>query len=341
MKKILVSSLSVIALAVLGTGCLKDKDFEDGRYGTVVGDARAVSFPQSRSASSITYGVVSSSSTQDISGPIIAIEGPTQSSDVNVTLQINDALVTADPTLTILPPSEYTIDLTRTIPAGAVYDSAFKITLPNSSNLDPNLIYAIGLTIASADNGFAVASNMRNIVLKFTVKNKYDGVYTITGSYVDNSNAAFTGRYPLEYRLVTTGPASVDVQLLVNGSWDPAYLFSTATGAGSYYGNYGLTMTFDPVTDEIIDLHNYYGDPSKALTAVGNPAAGTGAPQYWSGPPSIRRADLNPTGINAWDGTGATPVINIKHYMFQTTFGGGVTPRVELDEVWEYTGPRP
>ena len=337
MKKILVSSLSVIALAVLGTGCLKDKDFEDGRYGTVVGDARAVSFPQSRSASSITYGVVSSSTTQDLNGPIIAIEGPTQSSDVNVTLQINDALVTADPDLTILPPSEYTIDLTRTIPAGAVYDSSFRITLPNSSNLDPNLIYAIGLTIASADNGFAVASNMRDIVLKFTVKNKYDGVYTITGSYVDNSNAGFTGRYPLEYRLVTTGPSSVDVQLLVNGSWDPAYLFSN-NGAGSFYGSYGLTMTFDPATDNIAEIHNYYGDPSKALTAIGNPGAGTGAPNYAAS--NGRRATLDPTGVNNWDDSGATPVITIKHFMIQPSVVP-VGPRCEFDEVWEYTGPRP
>ncbi len=337
MKKILVSALSVIALAVLGTGCLKDKDFEDQRYGTVVGDARAVSFPQSRSANSITYGVVSSITSQDIQGPIIAIEGPTQSSDVNVTLQVNDALVTADPTLTVLPASEYTLDLTRTIPAGAVYDSAFMITLPNSSNLDPNLIYAIGLTIASADNGFSVASNMRNLVLKFTVKNKYDGVYTITGTYVDNSNANFSGRYPLEYRLVTTGPASVDVQLLVNGSWDPAYLFSN-NGAGSFYGSYGLTMTFDPTTDDIIDLHNYYGDPSKAITAVGNPSLGSGAPNFASS--NGRRAVLDPTGLNNWDGSGATPIITIKHFMLQPSVVP-VGPRVELDEVWEYTGPRP
>lgn len=337
MKKIFVSSLSVIALAILGTGCLKDKGFDDKRYGTVVSDGRAVSFPQSRSANSITYGVVSSASTQDIAGPIIALEAPIQSSDVNVTLQINDALVTADPDLTILPPSEYTVNLNRTIRAGAAYDSSFKITLPNSSNLDPNLIYAIGITIASADNGFNVASNMKNIVLKFTVKNKYDGVYTNTGSYVDNSNALFTGRYPLQYRLVTTGPASVDVQVFVNGSWDPAYLFSN-NGANSLYSSYGLTMTFDPTTDDIIDLHNYYGDPSKAVTAVGNPGAGSGAPNYAAA--NGRRATLDPTGVNNWDGSGVTPVITIKHFMLQPSVVP-VGPRCEFDEVWEYTGPRP
>ncbi|MEO6668777.1 MAG: DUF1735 domain-containing protein [Ferruginibacter sp.] len=342
MKKIIVSSLSIVALAILGTGCLKDKGFEDQNYGLQVPDSRAVSFPQSRSASSVTYGVLSSITPLDIAGPVIALEAPgPQSSDTRVTLQINDALVTADPDLTLMPASEYTIDLNRVIEAGQSFDSIL-VTLPHSANLDPNLIYGIGLSITSADNNFDVASNMKDLVLRFTVKNKYDGVYDNTGTFVDNTNPAFTDRYPLEYRLVTTGPASVDVQLNVNGSWDPAYLFFNGTG-GSFYGNYGLTMSFDPADDHIIEVHNYYGDQTKAPTAVGDPSQGSGAPTYVSGGPQFRSASLDPSGLNVFDDDTDpdNPVIYIKHWMFQQSFMGGTSPRVELDETWTRTGDRP
>jgi hypothetical protein len=341
MKKILVSSLSVVALAILGTGCLKDNDYEDQQFGTQVQDARAISFPLSRSVSSVTYGVLSSLDPVTVQGPFIAMEAPNaQSADVHYTVQIDDALVTADPSLTIMPPAEYSFDLNRSIVTGYMFDSII-INLPHSSNLDPNLTYGIGVRLVSADNGFTVAGNMSSLLLKFTVKNKYDGVYRNTGTFVDHTNPLFADRYPLEYRLVTTGPTSVDVQLLVNGSWDPAYLFFNGTG-GSFYGNYGLTMSFDPTNNDIIsDLHNYYGDPSKATTAVGTPSAGTGPPDYAAS--NTRRAVLDPTGVNRWEDPGAGPntaFITIKHQMLQPSVVPS-GPRCEFDELWERTGDRP
>ena len=349
MKKIIVSSLSILALAILGTGCLKDKGFENQDYGTQVQDARAVSFPQARSSSSVLYGILSSFTSLDVSGPVIALEAPgPQTSDTHISLQIDDALVTADPTLTVLPPAEYTLDINPIIVAGRTLDT-LTITLPHSSNLDPNLTYAIGVTITSADNNFAVASNMRSLVLKFGVKNKYDGVYTSTpgvgaanNGYIDHLNAAFTntGFSPYELRLVTAGPSTVFVTRLINGNWDPGFLFFTGTG-GSYYGNFGLVVTFDPATDHISEVHDYYGDPNNPPTGVGTPG-GTGAPLYQTTQgPSVRRATLDPSGVNAYNGTGATPVIDIKYWMFQTSYMGDASPRAEFDEHWERTGDRP
>ena len=188
MKKLLVSSLSVIALAILGTGCLKDKGFENQQYGTQVQDSRAVAFPQSRTAPSITLGLFAQSTSQDILGPVVSLEAPgAQSADTHITLQVNDALVTADPTLTILPASLYSLNLNRTIAAGATLDS---IVIPFTStvSLDPNLKYGIGLSIVSADNNFTVASNMKDILIVFTVKNIYDGDYTSNGYFYHPSS---------------------------------------------------------------------------------------------------------------------------------------------------------
>lgn len=352
MKKIL--GLSFLALAIVGTGCLKDKGFEDQNYGLQVQDSRAVSFPQSRSVSSILYGIVSSVNPDTLVGPIVGLEVPeVQSTDTHITLGVDDALVTADPNLTVMPASEYSIDFNRIIRAGQRFDTLSLITL-HSANLNPNLIYGIGLTIVSADNGFVVASNMKTLVLKFGVKNKYDGVYEVTpgigstiGGFSDlQGGAAYTANFPQTIRLVTTGPSSVDVQRYLNVTgtpiWMPGYTF-LASGANTFYGNFGLTMTFDPLTDEIIDVHNYYGDPTKALTPVGDPSQGSGAPDYKAAGPRFRQIKIDATGVNAWSqpDPNVAPVVDIKYVQIDATFAGYPSPRVYFDEHWEYTGPRP
>src|ERR1700712_3667046 len=134
MKKILMASFAFAALALLGTGCLKDKGFNNQQYGLVVPDQKGVSFPQSRSVSSILYGIVSSVNADSVKGPFISLESAAQSSDIHLTLSVNDALVTADPTLTVLPASEYTVDLNRTIRAGFTLDSVYVVLL-HSANL--------------------------------------------------------------------------------------------------------------------------------------------------------------------------------------------------------------
>ena len=49
-------------------------------------------------------------------------------------------------------------------------------------------------------------------------------------------------------------------------------------GANSGFGSFGLVIDFDPATDAVIGVHNYYGDPAYGgATALGNPQAGSGA----------------------------------------------------------------
>ena len=244
-------------------------------------------------------------------------------------------MVAADPDLTLLPASAYTSNLTGTIKAGQLLDT-LEIIIPRSSVLDPNLTYGLGLELASASNGFQIASNMKEILIKITVKNKYDGKYTVTGTYRDVSTpgANFTARYPLQYQLVTTGPSSVNVCMLINGEITPGYLF-TNNGAGSFYGSFGSQVTFNPTTGSITDMHNYYGDPANAPSGIGNPALGTGAPNYAAS--NGRRITLDPTGVNACDD--ATRIIRVKYFMLQPSVVA-VGPRAFFDETWTYIGPR-
>jgi Domain of unknown function (DUF1735) len=206
-----------------------------------------------------------------------------------------------------------------------------EILIPNATLLDPSTTYAIGLTIQSVDADGKI-SESKSKVIGIGAKNIYDGVYTVTGTFVDNLNAAFTGNYPRTYSLITSGANTCRVCQDINGELVPGYLFLNA-GAGTYFGSYGLTISFNPATKAISDLHNYYGNPANPANGVGNPALGTGAPLYASS--NTRRAVLDPSGVNAVQ---ANKDIIIKHFMLQSSATPGV--RSSFDETWKYTGPR-
>jgi len=336
MKNIFKLTFIGAAMMVAFSGCLKDKGYDNGEYGIQVIEKKGVSLPQAV-AGSVSFALFSSNESQVLAAPVFALETvDRQSTDVNVQFALKPDLVAADPSLTLLPADQYTWNPSATIKAGQLLDT-LEITIPRSSNLDPNLTYGLGLELVSADNGFQVASNMKEVLIKISVKNKYDGLYEVNGTYRDVSAAGanFTGRYPLEYYLVTTGPSSVNVCMDINGEIAPGYLFSNA-GAGSFYGSFGSQVAFDPATDAIADMHNYYGDPANAATGVGNPAAGSGAPNYASA--NNRRITLDPTGINAFDN--ATRTVRVKYFMLQPSVVPN-GPRAFFDETWVYTGPRP
>lgn len=336
MKHILKLTFIGTAMMVALSGCLKDDGYDSGQYGVQVIEKKGVSLPQAV-AGSVSFALFSQDESQVLPAPVFALEAINrQTVDVNVQFALKPDLVAADPSLTLLPADQYSVDLNAKIAAGQLLDT-LEITIPRSSNLDPNLIYGLGLELVSADNGFQVASNLKEVLIKITVKNKYDGLYEATGTYQDVSavGANFSGRYPLEYYLVTTGPSSVNVCMDINGEIVPGYLFSNA-GAGSYYGSFGLMVFFDGATDAITSIRNYYGDPSNPATGVGNPALGSGAPNYQSA--NFRSATLDPTGVNAYNAADKT--VSIKYFMIQPTVVPG-GPRAFFNETWTYVGPRP
>jgi hypothetical protein len=210
------------------------------------------------------------------------------------------------------------------------------INVPNATLLNPSALYGLGFTITSADAGGKIAT-AKSVVVEVGAKNNWDGVYDITGTFSDVSaaGAAFTNAYPLQYALVTTGASTCDV---VDNMYQgyPAYIFNATPGSLSFYGSYGLCIGFNPANNTINDLHNYYGDPTKAATGGGNPSAGSGAPNYISA--NTRRAVLDPTGANAVQGN---KDILIKHWMIQpSVIPAAPSIRAYFNETWKYVGPR-
>ncbi|WP_207632519.1 DUF1735 domain-containing protein [Foetidibacter luteolus] len=222
----------------------------------------------------------------------------------------------------VLPDSLYAIEPTIarsgdnydfTLQAGQ-FAKEFTIKLDGSKwNLEHT--YALGFGL-SAVGGNKITSGRDSILVLLSVKNKWDGVYSVTGSYTDAGNAAFTGLYPYEWELQTTSPTQCVVvdNVLLGGV---GFVFSTTGNPSdlSYYGNFGLLINFDPETDKIVSVTNYYGQPA----------------------PNTRTAELDPTGENQY----ADGEIKIRYFMKQPSFIPDPPHiRCRFNEVWKYERPR-
>jgi hypothetical protein len=193
------------------------------------------------------------------------------------------------------------------------FSKEFSINL-NGSKWDLSHKYALGFALTSVGSNNAKSDGRDSVVALISVKNKYDGVYKVTGTMLDVSNALFVGTYPLEWELQTTGTSSCvvvdNVQLGI-----PGHVFNSAGGTSpnTYYGSYGLVVNFDLATDAISSVVNYYGQPAS----------------------NTRSAALDPSGANRY--TASSKTIDIKYYMIQPS----VIPtppsiRVYFNEQWSY-----
>ncbi len=229
----------------------------------------------------------------------------------------------------ILPDSLYTLDPGNP-KVGSIYEmnmaadqfaKEFTIKL-DGSKWDLSKKYALGFTVTDA-GGKPVIDEKKDIIVLISIKNKWDGVYVASGTLVDAASPTLTGIYDdpggygvdVEYGLETMSATEcVVVDYTYTGI--PALPIWAGTG-WSYYGSFGLVITFDPATDEIIKAVNYYGQPA------GN----------------TRAAELDPSGVNAYDA--ATRTVKIKYFMLQPN--AIVDPphiRTKVDEEWKFVRAR-
>lgn len=275
-------TLGACLLLVAGAGCLKDKGYDDQDYGLQVNERKGVAFPQA-AASPIAVGINSQTAPLTIEGPGLALEqNSIASSNVTITVVMNNTLVT-DAGKTVMPAGSFSIpSLTVTIPAGSKFSDALKITFPNTSLLDPTKEYGLGFTISAVDQGYTIAANQKNVLFTFTIKNKYDGNYSMT---ITTKNwAAFgisenmPGTWPsisggYSIGMVTGGANSV--RLYDYWGFDdyiqPAFTTNNAQGTG--FGATAPRFIFDLSTDRLINVVNDLPDDGRGRVFLLNPAA--------------------------------------------------------------------
>jgi len=252
------------------------------------------------------------------------------SQEVTVTLLADTAGVTAyndenETEYEALPDSLYTV-----VGQGVTKNgNEIKITLPakgigneltiamDGSKWDVTHKYAMLYRIVDSGS-YHITDGQGSVFVTVEAKNRWDGVYEVTGSYTDATNSAFAAVYPYEWELRTISPTQCVVydNVLLGGV---GFVFSVDGNPDnlSYYGSFGLVVTFDPETNAVVQVQNYYGQPSA----------------------NTRSAHLDPTGVNAYDPDSKT--ISIKYYMTQPSVV--TTPpniRARWDETWKYVGPR-
>ena len=141
--------------------------------------------------------------------------------------------------------------------------------------------------------------------------NPWDGKYRLEGTLVDAKDPAFV--WPGNTYLYNVETLSAtQVQLISIDLGFAGHLLKNGINL-TYYGTFGLKVTFDPATNNITSVTNTYGQPSA----------------------SGRSAVLDPSGVNTWDPV--TKNIKIKYWMDEAGFAGH---RTSFDETWVYIGAR-
>lgn len=257
MKKILSNSLLMAALAIAFTGCLKDKGFDNHTYGINDPDSQppGVGFPKAASAKN-SIGVDLSTSSQSVDGLVyVNLEsGKPASSDVHVTLVLDDAIRVAynnanGTSILALPAANFSVALNLTIPAGQ-RNVQVPLVLPNTSTLNPNNTYGIGLKISAVDGGYKIAENLKNLFIEIGLKNKYDGLYNLKGIH---NRAPYTFPFDTDVEMWTTGPSSVAMFWPDGGDFGQP--IGVAPGVANWYGNaVSPNFHFNPATNECINV---------------------------------------------------------------------------------------
>jgi len=255
-----------------------------------------------------------------------------------------DAYNTANGTsYTLLPTDIYTIATsTDNASSGGITATGTGLTLNfaggefvknvifkvDGSKVDLSKQYAVAYAITNTD-GLTKKKGQDTILATIAIKNRWDGTYAFTGTMTDIANASLThiNDYLSSLPAGTSTPAPMQYELrTISATQNVVYdnylgagiaVDITNAGSASRYGSVGIIVTFDPATNKVVSMVNYYGQPA------GN----------------TRSLELNPDGVNAYDP--GTKSISIKYRMTQpSVIADPPHIRTNWDETWTYIGPR-
>ncbi len=197
---------------------------------------------------------------------------------------------------------------TVTIPRGQ--HQATWIVKINPRKFDFSKNYALPVKILSATAG-TISGNFGTMVYAISIKNKYDGIYTVTGTYSDNALPDATTKYPKTIALVTKAANTVAAYDQDNSG----YYFYFNNGGSTYYGNWDPVFVFDNA-DNVTSVVNMYGQGTNSSARSGRLNTGAATNKFTIG------ADGSKT-------------LEVSYIMVQSG-----ADRVVFKEKYVYTGPR-
>ncbi len=329
MKKIFLYPLFFVLLSAIS--CVEDKGFTDisnsknlrpvvSLYGNQNG--RYSSALQISASEDFSLTVSSSVSNSDL---IVTFKNDGQAAVDKYNLELEDEAKAAGDTLAdgsvdpdlfqpfiLLPAAFYTIpSLSVTLPRGT-RDVNFVVKVKSESlSLDEKYVLPLSIESVSGASNAVISENQKSVLAYIQLKNKYDGLYTVTGTLTDVIVPTITGFYPWKVALVTNSANQV-LLYSVDAGFALRHLILSGTSLSSY-GNVGVAFDFDPVTNKVTKASNFLVDPA----------------------PRSRSIELDPTGENVWNPT--TKTLKVRYFLFQS---GGTVKRTTFDETFTFTGSR-
>lgn len=187
-----------------------------------------------------------------------------------VTVKDDTAAVTAAGRLH-LPTAWYTVAVAGGVKTGGQggtftitfqpgeFSKSIYVTIPDATVMNPSLVYGLGFTVLTADQG-AKLSTQKSTVVEIGAKNAYDGIYTVESGFVQRySGPGPTNPICCDNLTGPLGPGNDDVILFTTGAYTCGIPTSSEIGrlTWSYLttpnsgvaGIDGIRITVDPSTN--------------------------------------------------------------------------------------------
>lgn len=263
MKKWSISVLTSAFMALVLTSCLKDKDFENQKYGIEIKEVKGIAFPQA-AGGPYENSLQPIAGVQTIEGPQITVEHPgAAAADVHIKVELNTSVAG----YTALPAGVVTATpLDLVIPAGQKFTpSKIMFSVVNANTLDFRETYAFSITITSVDQGYVIAENMKTVVYEITLPNPWDGLYRINASFFHPTNADIVGNFTFDDVELRRGSTALKVVMfwrtwaaIPGGTGFAHPLLNQTTGNPTTFANQAPILTIDPTTNAVTNIDNKY-----------------------------------------------------------------------------------
>lgn len=205
---------------------------------------------------------------------------------------------------------------------GNAYGELF-INLDGSKWTDMSTKYALAFVISDYGDITPSSQLSDTIIVQLGLKNMWDGIYKFTGTLTDvvtptiehvsiQYAAQGYGDYTVELHTIGETKVVLFDDILWGGNTYPIY-----SGGWSGYGSFCPVFEFDPETNKIISVTNYYGQPAS----------------------NTRSAKLDPSGENYYDPE--TKTLKVRYFMLQPNMVPAAPYiRATIDEEYKFVGAR-
>ncbi len=276
-------------LTMIGmTSCLKDKDYENYKYGSYgAGNSKAgIGFPESENIIN-NIALENIDTEQEFEVALInLLSASPATTDIRITVETDLSVIEEyndvnEGDLVPLPNGSYffeTVELTipkgsRTVQMNLKFADAF-------NRLDLTKNYGLGLKISTVDpSGIVISENRRRLLIGVNIKNQYDGVYDMKGYTLREGDPGKTGNFAgVEMSLLTAGLHVLDFGALQNwadltgvGIGEPRITVNpitnkvTITSSGRAVNLPGYDSRYDPATRTFYLGFTWGGGPSSRV----------------------------------------------------------------------------